>query len=134
MPNLQMLPTGPDVSVVIGFRDWGLRRIRLAVQSVQASFGRFDGEVIISDYGSIDPEANKALAEELGCTYVYTPAEVWSRSRALNAGFAISRGALLVSTDADMIFSPESFERIVETAKQQSQGAFGGIKRLMRHV
>ena len=113
-----------DVSVVIGFRDWGLRRIRLAVQSIQASFGRFNGEVIISDYGSIDPKANEVLAEELGCPYVYTPAEIWSRSRALNAGFSISRGALLVSTDADMVFSPEAFERIVETAMKQPQAAF----------
>ncbi|RUQ14381.1 glycosyltransferase [Corynebacterium genitalium] len=113
-----------DVSVVIGFRDWGIRRIRLAVESIQRSFGRFSGEVIISDYGSIDPKANEALAEELGCPYVYTPAEVWSRSRALNAGFAISNGQLLVSTDADMIFSPCSFERIVETAMNQPRAAF----------
>ena len=126
MDKLQLASTGNevDVSVVIGFRDWGLRRIRLAVQSIQASFGRFNGEVIISDYGSIDPQANKALAEELECAYVYTPAEVWSRSRALNAGFAISSGKLLVSTNADMVFSPESFERIVETARKQPQAAF----------
>lgn len=126
MDKSQLASTGNevDVSVVIGFRDWGLRRIRLAVQSIQASFGRFNGEVIISDYGSIDPQANKALAEELECAYVYTPAEVWSRSRALNAGFAISSGELLVSTDADMVFSPESFERIVETARKQPKAAF----------
>ena len=126
MDKSQLASTGNevDVSVVIGFRDWGLRRIRLAVQSIQASFGRFSGEVIISDYGSIDPQANKALAEELECAYVYTPAEVWSRSRALNAGFAISSGELLVSTDADMVFSPESFERIVETARKQPKAAF----------
>lgn len=48
-----------DVSVVIGFRDWGLRRIRLAVESVQSSFGRFNGEVIISDYGSVDPRRTR---------------------------------------------------------------------------
>ena len=114
-----------DVSVVIGFRDWGLRRIRLAVESIQASFGRFAGEVIISDYGSLDPKVNEELARELGCRYVYTPdAEVWSRSRALNAGFAISRGALLVSTDADMVFSPKSFEKIVGIAQRQPQAAF----------
>lgn len=113
-----------DVSVVIGFRDWGTRRIRLAVESIQRSFGRFNGEVIISDYGSIDPKANEALAEELGCPYVYTPAEVWSRSRALNAGFAVSHGQFLVSTDADMIFSPHSFERIVEAATNQPRAAF----------
>ena len=113
-----------DVSVVIGFRDWGIRRIRLAVESIQRSFGRFNGEVIISDYGSIDPKANEALAEELGCPYVHTPAEVWSRSRALNAGFAISNGQLLVSTDADMVFTPRAFEKIVETAIAQPQAAY----------
>lgn len=113
-----------DVSVVIGFRDWGLQRIRLAVESIQRSFGRFKGEVIISDYGSIDPQTNELLARELGCGYVYTVAEVWSRSRALNAGFAVSKGNLLVSTDADMVFSPKSFERIVETASAQPQAAY----------
>lgn len=114
-----------DVSVVIGFRDWGLQRIRLAVESIQRSFGRFNGEVIISDYGSIDPKANESLAKELGCGYVYTAgAEVWSRSRALNAGFAISNGGLLVSTDADMVFTPKAFEKIVETAFAQPQAAY----------
>lgn len=114
-----------DVSVVIGFRDWGLQRIKLAVESIQQSFGRFNGEVIISDYGSIDPEANESLAKDLSCGYVYTSdAEVWSRSRALNAGFAISSGKLLVSTDADMVFSPKSFERIVEAAIAQPQAAY----------
>lgn len=114
-----------DVSVVIGFRDWGLQRIRLAVESIQGSFGRFNGEVIISDYGSIDPKVNESLAKELGCKYVYTAgAEVWSRSRALNAGFAISDGKLLVSTDADMVFTPRAFEKIVETAIAQPQAAY----------
>lgn len=114
-----------DVSVVIGFRDWGLQRIRLAVESIQRSFGRFNGEVIISDYGSIDPKVNESLAKELGCKYVYTAgAEVWSRSRALNAGFAISDGKLLVSTDADMVFTPRAFEKIVETAIAQPQAAY----------
>lgn len=114
-----------DVSVVIGFRDWGLQRIRLAVDSIQRSFGRFNGEVIISDYGSTDPKVNESLAKELGCKYVYTAGtEVWSRSRALNAGFAISDGKLLVSTDADMVFTPKAFEKIVETAIAQPQAAY----------
>lgn len=114
-----------DVSVVIGFRDWGLRRIRLAVESIQNSFGDKTGEVIISDYGSENPGENEELARELGCGYAFTPyVEKWSRSRALNAGFAEARGSLLVSTDADMIFSPKSFERICELAERDSQSAF----------
>lgn len=104
-----------DASIVIGFRDWGLQRLRLAVESIQNSVGPYDAEVIISDYGSEDSESNLQLAKELQIGYVYTPRTgPWSRSRALNAGFAESNGRLLVSTDADMIFSPRSFEKIID--------------------
>jgi glycosyltransferase involved in cell wall biosynthesis len=100
-----------DVSVVIGFKDWGTGRLRLAVQTIQKSFGSLAGEVIVSDYGSSDFEDTRRAMEEIGATYVYTPTNgVWSRSRALNAGFAVSSGQVLVSTDADMIFSPKSME------------------------
>ncbi|GAA1184338.1 glycosyltransferase [Corynebacterium glaucum] len=123
--GVESLSLRPDVSVVIGFRDWGLRRIRLAVTSIQEALGNCTGEVIISDYGSIDPEQNKNLADDLGCQYVYTHgSEVWSRSRALNAGFEISQGELLVSTDADMLFSPGSFEKIVEISKGDKGAAY----------
>ena len=102
-----------DISVVIGFRDWGLRRLVLAVTTIQDSFGDLDGEVIVSDYGSSDTEAVQGALEGLGARYVYTETDgPWSRSRALNAGFAISTGRVLVSTDADMVFSPRSMEII----------------------
>lgn len=104
----------PRVSVVIGFRDWGLRRVELAVRSIQASFNSVTGEVILSDYGSSEPAANRLLADRLGLKYIYSTDEVWSRSRALNAGMSIADGDLLVSTDADMIFSPSAFERICQ--------------------
>lgn len=114
-----------DVSVVIGFRNWGQRRIRLAVQSIMQSLGTAAGEVIVSDYGSTDGKANQELASELGCKYVYTEdSGVWSRSRALNAGFGKAQGRILVSTDADMIFSPRSIERIVELARDEARAAF----------
>lgn len=102
-----------DISVVIGFKDWGIGRLRMAVQTIQASFGTLSGEVIVSDYGSADYADTKRAMEEIGATYVYTPTNgVWSRSRALNAGFAVSSGQVLVSTDADMIFSPRSMETV----------------------
>lgn len=100
-----------DISVVIGFKDWGTGRLRLAVQTIQKSFGSLAGEVIVSDYGSSEFEDTRRAMEEIGAIYVYTPTDgVWSRSRALNAGFAVSSGQVLVSTDADMIFSPKSME------------------------
>lgn len=107
-----------DTSVVIGFRNWGEDRIRLAGQSIQSSFGSFSGELIISDYGSDDPGPARAVAEELGAAYVLTEGDPnWSRSRALNAGFAVSNGEVLISTDADMLFSPTSMARITEVSK-----------------
>lgn len=113
-----------DVSVVIGFRDWGAERIRRSVQSILTAFDGVPGEVIISDYGSTDPEPTRVVAEELGTKHVYTAGDsVWSRSRALNAGFAVAEGKLLISTDADMLFSPRSMRRIVETAQEAGKCA-----------
>lgn len=104
-----------DISVVIGFKDWGIGRLQMAVQTIQASFGKLSGEVIVSDYGSADFADTKRAMEEIGAVYVYTPTNgVWSRSRALNAGFAASSGQVLISTDADMIFSPRSMELVGE--------------------
>lgn len=102
-----------DISVVIGFRNWGQRRLSLAIRSIQDSFGELIGEVIVSDYGSDDGQVTRSSIESTGAKYIYTATDgTWSRSRALNAGFAISRGQVLVSTDADMVFSPRSFEII----------------------
>lgn len=102
-----------DVSVVIGFKDWGIERLLLSVSSLVDSFGELHGEVIVSDYGSNDCPGVKEKVEGLGARYVYTRTDgVWSRSRALNAGFAVSTGRVLVSTDADMLFSPLSMEVI----------------------
>ncbi|AZA13235.1 glycosyltransferase [Corynebacterium choanae] len=109
-----------DISVVIGFKDWGEQRLRLAVESILASFGELNGEVIVSDYGSTSGSVRKEVLEAAGATYIYTETDgTWSRSRALNAGFAVARGEVLCSTDADMIFSPGSFSFIGNTLKQR---------------
>lgn len=101
-----------DVSVVIGFKDWGLERLAICIRELHQAFGEARGEVIVSDYGS-QSRAAEELARAGGARYVYTPTDgTWSRSRALNAGFAHARGEVLVSTDADMIFSPDSMEKI----------------------
>lgn len=106
-----------DVSVVVGFRDWGVGRIRRSVESILSAFDGITGEVIISDYGSLESAPSNQVASDLGVKYVYTAGDpVWSRSRALNAGFAVAEGALFISTDADMLFSPQSIRRIIEAA------------------
>ncbi|VEG30134.1 glycosyltransferase family 2 protein [Actinomyces howellii] len=112
------------VSVVIGFRDWGAGRLELAARSVLESLAGLDGQLIVSDYGSRDPEPARAVAAGLGVAHVYTPVQgPWSRSRALNAGFALSDGDLLVSTDADMLFAPGTFPRVVRTARRHAGAA-----------
>ena len=104
-----------ELSVVIGFKDWGSARLELAVKSAIEAMGLIDGEVIVSDYGSTAGPVLRNVIEALGARYIYTATDgVWSRSRALNAGFQVSRGNILVSTDADMLFLPGSFEKICE--------------------
>lgn len=108
-----------DMSVVIGFRDWGIDRLRRSVASLHGAFGGLDAEVIISDYGSADPELSRGVARQSGARWVHTPGDpVWSRSRALNAGFAVARGNLLVSTDADMLFAPDSLAAVHADASE----------------
>lgn len=103
----------PDLSVAIGFRDWGVERLRRSVASMASAMGDLHGEIIISDYGSSDPSLSRDVAEFYGARWVSTPGDpVWSRSRALNAGLAVAKGRLLISTDADMLFAPGTFDAV----------------------
>lgn len=112
------------ISVVIGFRNWGVGRIELASRSILESLAG-TGELIVSDYGSDDPEPMRRVADALGAVHVYTDSRglPWSRSIALNAGFEHSTGDLLVSTDADMLFSPGAFPGIAALAERAGDAA-----------
>lgn len=104
-----------DVSVVICFRDWGLDRLALALKSHQESTARLESEVIVSDFGSVDGEEVRSVVEANGGVYVRSdPVGPWSRSRALNAGVAQAKGNYVITTDADMLFSPDSIRIIKE--------------------
>jgi hypothetical protein len=110
-----------DISVVIGFKDWGKERLVLSIESILASFGSRHGEVIVSDFGSetFAPGELQQLVESVGAVYVRTETDgVWSRSRAVNAGYSASRGSVVVATDADMLFTPLSMERVAEAVQQ----------------
>lgn len=103
-----------DVSVVIGFKDWGVERLLLSVRMLADALDGATSEVIVADYGSRDTAGLQSQLEELGARYVYTETDgVWSRSRALNSGFAVAGGRVLISTDADMAFSPSSLAVVV---------------------
>lgn len=104
-----------EVSVVICFRDWGLDRLALALRSHAASTMRKELEVIVSDYGSKDAESVRRIVKTHGGVYIRTEVDgPWSRSRALNAGIAHARGGMVITTDADMLFTPEAHNLIRE--------------------
>ncbi|MEX5277887.1 glycosyltransferase [Kocuria sp. CPCC 205261] len=104
-----------QVSVVIGFRDWGTRRLGLVIAQLFEAFGELRGEVVVSDYGSADPASNRQVCETAGARWVYTDIDgPWSRSRALNTGFAHCSGDVVICTDADMLFAPSSIEKLYE--------------------
>lgn len=103
------------LSVVIGYKDWGLERLVGAVRSLQGATSNIESEIIVSDYGSELHCGHKEAIEAEGAIYVRTETNgVWSRSRALNAGLALAQGEVLVTTDADMVFSPRTFEIVCD--------------------
>ncbi|MEX5308854.1 glycosyltransferase family 2 protein [Kocuria sp. CPCC 205297] len=105
-----------DLSIIIGFKDWGLERLELSIKTIQKSLsGKLRGEVIVSDYGSVDGESVRQVAERLNARCIRTETDgEWSRSRALNAGIRSSSGRWVFTTDADMLFTPETFPALVE--------------------
>lgn len=108
----------PVLSVIIGVRDWEIARLRMAIKSHLASTIADDIEIVISDYGSQNKDKVEALVESLGCVYVYTADNIWSRSRALNAGIVASRGTYILTTDADFIFTPQTHAIVLGLLKQ----------------
>lgn len=106
----------PQTSIVIGFRDWGLERLRLCLDTMEAAFEGHTYEAIVSDYGSRDADAVQEVALSAGARYVFsdTQGQPWSRSRALNTGFNLALGTVLMCTDADMIFSRGSLAHVAD--------------------
>lgn len=111
-----------EISVVICFRDWGLDRLALALRSLQESVVRSTIEVIVSDFGSVEVEELRSVIEANGAVHVRTETSgPWSRSRALNAGVAAAKGRYVVTTDADMLFTPEALGMIRSRLEQDSR-------------
>lgn len=112
----------PLVSVIIGFKNWGLERLELSVRSIHDSLAAVDHEVIISDFGSEDTSSIADSAHRIDARHVIVETDgEWSRSRALNAGVRASRGEIVLATDADMLFTPRSLSRTVEQIQKHPQ-------------
>lgn len=113
---------GLEISVVLGYKDWGVWRLVGAVRSLKAALANIESEIIVSDYGSADYIDHKERIEAEGAIFVRTETNgIWSRSRALNAGLQVAEGEILVTTDADMVFTPATFETLLEHFKADSQ-------------
>ncbi|MGP5626941.1 glycosyltransferase family 2 protein [Brachybacterium alimentarium] len=107
--------SAPLVSVIIGFKDWGLERLELSVRSIHDSLEGIQHEVVISDYGSEDTASIAESTQRVGARHVIVETDgEWSRSRALNAGVRASVGEIVLATDADMLFTPRALSRAVE--------------------
>ena len=114
-----------SVSIVLGFKDWGMDRLALSLGELVPQATAMDGEVIAVDYGSSDPSEVANVVESAGAKLVRVEnGSPWSRSRALNAGLAVSRGEVIITTDADMLFTPGAiqyiYDRIISDPKRAS--------------
>lgn len=113
-----------QLSVIIGFRDWGLERLQLALRAHAASRYSDGFEVLVSDYGSVDSKPIQQVAEASGARYVRTEVDgPWSRARALNAGLAAASGDFLVTTDSDLLFAPDVLSIVAERLHRDSAAA-----------
>jgi glycosyltransferase involved in cell wall biosynthesis len=111
---LQMLDQNKDIAVVIGFRDWGLDRLSVAVSRLSQSSIASAIDIVVSDYGSADALAVDQAVQAVGGRVVRSePIGPWSRARALNAGVRGTSTKYAITTDSDMIFSPEAVENLL---------------------
>lgn len=106
----------PLISIVIGFRDWGLEKVCLCVKSHLSSSMSSSLEVIVVDYGSKNPDEVREKIEEVGGRVLRVDTDdVWSRSKALNYGIRqMAKGERIITTDSDIIFGPETIEVVID--------------------
>jgi hypothetical protein len=108
------------LSVLVPFRGRDLLRVErflasLAHQSYQ------DFEVILLDYGS-EPElaarVRRAVEAHEFARYIYneTRGMPWNRAHALNSAARQSRGAYLLCTDIDLIYSQDALRELMVVA------------------
>lgn len=113
--------TEKSIAVVIGFRDWGLDRLNVAVERLSKSSMGDALDIVVSDYGSRDEEGVRIAVESAGGRVVRTSCGgPWSRSRALNAGVLATSTDFVITTDADMIFTHEAVERILRVLQDDA--------------
>ena len=118
-----MSSPGPLLTVVYGFRDRDLDRVRRSLDSLaRQTFPDF--RVVFVDYGGAAENASEArrLVEGYGfCDYFYSDARglPWNRAHALNTGARQAESDYVMTTDVDMIFPPEFLGTAMEEASPE---------------
>jgi glycosyltransferase involved in cell wall biosynthesis len=110
----------PRISVVMGFRDWGLDRLGLALQAHRlGTMPEEEVELIVVDYGSADVEAIVGTTNRWGARVVRVNARGrWNRSHCLNVGIREARASRVLTTDADILFTPRTIQSILESVAE----------------
>lgn len=109
-----------ELSIVIGFRDWGLDRLTTAIHAHHSNVpAGIAYEIVVSDFGSQDKERVAGAVRSAGGRLVRS-ARVgpWSRSRALNIGVNRAKGRFVITTDADIVFSSTAYMEAVRLLRQ----------------
>ena len=117
------------VSVVMGFRDWRIEHLKLAVRSHRSS--TVDAEVIVVDYGSTDPVPVRRAVETEGGRVIRSDVDGrWNRAAALNIGIRAAQHEQIVTTDADIVFGPRTLETVLATLADahDATGAYGLVQ------
>ncbi|MCC6217394.1 MAG: glycosyltransferase [Polyangiaceae bacterium] len=115
----------PAISVVIPVRNRSGTRLENCLASLRwQSVPADQVEIVLSDFGS--DEASRAdiaaIAGGVGARVAYTEtAEIWNRSRALNLGIQAATGAVVLCTDADMIFAPNFLQTILDVQRSSDR-------------
>lgn len=111
----------PSVSVIVGFKNWGVDRLDKCLASLRGSTYPGTLQIVISDYGSDDQQSVTAVARKWGADYLTSePINGWSRAGAINAGLSAAMGEVLIATDVDMIFLPTTITAVVEALKESA--------------
>ncbi len=105
------------LTVVLGFRDRELERLRRCLESLAAQSFR-DFRVHVVDYGSTAVQARPLIEQYDFCRYICTDTRgrPWNRSHCLNIGARLVETPYVMTTDVDMVFPVHFIDVVAEFA------------------
>lgn len=108
-----------DVTVIVPFRNRGMSRLKRAIDSLAGAAPGLSLQVIVSDFGSDDPEAVQSVCTVVGAEWLRTESDHWNKSVCVNRALRISRGKYVQIHDVDMIWTPGSLTAHVQAVESK---------------